>query len=225
VTQDLPSHQTTPRDRRVALGSGEPNAIPPDGWKSRGYIPHFDAPGVVQHITFHLADSLPRTALERMESQLLNLEDSLQAAARRKRIQEFLDRGIGSCILADPRCAVIMERALLYGDSSQYRLLAWCIMPNHVHVLISQIDGWPLSKIVQSWKRHSSRLINQIVSPVDRGQQTTSLWQRDYWDRFIRNHRHFLEAQHYIDENPVAARLCQSAGEWRWGSAWVGRDG
>ena len=45
-------------------------------------------------------------------------------------------------------------------------------------------------------------------------------WFEDYFDRYIRNAKHFENAKSYIEENPVRAGLCGSAGEWRFGSAW-----
>lgn len=230
------------RDRRVALGKltpgGEdgPSATRRSrGWYSRGYLPHFDAPGLVQHVTFHLADSLPREAIERMQAQVDSIPESERALARRQRIQELLDSGLGRCLLREAACAEIVEDSLLFGDGARYRLIAWVVMPNHVHVMIEQLPGWPLAKVVQSWKRHTSREIHrmgyvlgapsctrQIGKEADRKSAIpghTPLWQRDYWDRFMRNDRHFLTAKHYIENNPVEAGLCTAAEEWGWGSA------
>lgn len=224
-------------DRRVALGKSEemPTASQrsqeSQGWYSRGYLPHFDAAGLVQHITFHLADSLPKEAIERMQTQFDGIPESERASARRKRIEALLDSGFGSCMLREAACAAIVEDSLLFGDGTRYRLLAWAVMPNHVHVLIEQIAGWPLAKVVQSWKRYTSRRIHQLGyglgSPSCTRQYEKNadcksvlpLWQRDYWDRFIRDERHFLTAKRYIEANPVVAGLAISPEQWPWGSA------
>jgi REP element-mobilizing transposase RayT len=92
-------------------------------------------------------------------------------------------------------------------------------MPNHVHVLIEQREGWPLAKVVQSWKRHTSREIHRMGSPSCTRRASPPLWQRDYWDRFIRNERHLLAALRYIENNPVVAGLVSAPEDWRWGSA------
>jgi type I restriction enzyme R subunit/putative DNA methylase len=210
-------------------------------------LPHFDVPGLVQHVTFHLADSLPREAIARMQAQVNSMPESERSLARRQRIQELLDSGLGCCLLREAACAEIVEDSLLFGDGARYRLIAWVVMPNHVHVLIEQLPGWPLAKVVQSWKRHTSRQIHRmgyllgsalgsvlgsvLGSPSCTRQNNTNadcksaipghtpLWQRDYWDRFMRNDRHFLTAKHYIENNPVEAGLCTAAEEWGWGSA------
>ncbi|MCX7002081.1 MAG: hypothetical protein NTV22_02265, partial [bacterium] len=48
------------------------------------------------------------------------------------------------------------------------------------------------------------------------------VWQREYWDRFIRNEQHLTTIIKYIHENPVKAGLVTSAEEWRWSSAYPG---
>jgi hypothetical protein len=86
----------------------------PRGWHSRGYLPHFDAPGLVQTVTFRLADSLPA----HIAKQILDSPEGMS------RFEEHLDNGIGACWLRDPVVPELMEGALLHFDSQRYRLLA-----------------------------------------------------------------------------------------------------
>jgi putative transposase len=111
------------------------------GWHSRGYLPHFDSPETVQFVTFRLADSLPRSVVE-----ALRLQD--EAAAR---IDRELDTGLGACWLGRTDIAAVVENALLHFDSERYRLLAWCIMPNHVHTVVELFGGDALGSILHSW--------------------------------------------------------------------------
>ena len=134
----------------------------PAGWYSRGYLPHLDAARAIQHVTFHLADSLPRDALARMQAEVDLLPEDRRVRERRRRIHDLLDSGHGACLLKRPDCAGVVQDALLFGDGDRYRLLAWVVMPNHVHVLIEQQDLWPLAKVVQSWKRHTARQIHRL---------------------------------------------------------------
>jgi REP element-mobilizing transposase RayT len=180
-----------------------------------------------------------------MQQELAANPEAQQDIARRQRIQALLDSGLGSCVLGEAACAQIVQDSLLFGDGDRYHLFAWVVMPNHVHVLIEQIPGWPMSKVVQSWKRHTSRQIHRLgwssttrpntecKSVIPTGAECNSaipgaaipgaaipaLWQRDYWDRFIRNDRHFQIAKHYIENNPVAAGLATSPEAWPWSSA------
>jgi hypothetical protein len=80
----------------------QPNAIAENGaprWHSRGYLPHFESPGATQHVTFHLADSLPKTVLLRLEAELKTFPAEKRDVERRKRIDAWIDAGHGSCIL------------------------------------------------------------------------------------------------------------------------------
>jgi hypothetical protein len=71
------------------------------GWHTRGYLPHFDAPGVTQMIGLRLADSLPETLRHEWEP-ILQLKDERE---RRIRLEEYLDHGRGACELAIPAVA------------------------------------------------------------------------------------------------------------------------
>jgi len=99
-----------PGDANLSIGgfcaAASPNAIPENGvprWHSRGYLPHFECNEGVQHVTFHLADSLPRAALQRLPGELLLAPVEKREAERRKRIDAWMDAGHGSCILRDPK--------------------------------------------------------------------------------------------------------------------------
>jgi hypothetical protein len=99
------------------------------GWHSRGYLPHFDARGVLQMITYRLHDAMP--ASRRHEwAELLKIEDERE---RRIKIEEYLDAGHGECHLRQQKIASVIQENLLRFDGIRYRLLAWVIMPNHVH--------------------------------------------------------------------------------------------
>ena len=124
-------------------------------WYSRGYMPHLDEFGLLQSITFRLADSLPQKLLKDLEEELKSIDSQHIDLERRKKIESYLDSGLGCCALAHPKMAEVMQNALLKFDGDRYDLLAWCIMPNHVHVLIRAKA--PLSKIVQSWKSFTGR--------------------------------------------------------------------
>jgi hypothetical protein len=119
------------------------------GWHERGYLPHCDFPGLVQFVTFRLADSMPASRRGEWE-HLLKIEDERE---KRMELEAYLDRGAGECHLRDSQIAKITENALLYFHDERYEMLAWCVMPNHVHVLV-HVWQTPLSKTVQSWKRY-----------------------------------------------------------------------
>ena len=183
------------------------------GWYSRDYLPHFDRPGLVQAITFRLADALPSEVLERWKLELAKESDLARDLETRKRVEAWIDAGHGCCALRDERIASLVEDALLHFDGQRHRLLAWVVMPTHVHVLVETWERWPLAGLVQSWKTWTAREANLLLG------KSGAFWQREYHDRFIRDGDHLRNVMRYIEQNPVKAGLCAHADDWRWGSA------
>lgn len=190
----------------------------PREWYSRGYLPHRDAKQLLQAVTFRLADSLPQEKLKLLEEELSNLPANQRATHRREKIEHWLDAGMGCCALRHPKLAEQMHHSLQFFDGQRYRLLAWCIMPNHVHVIIETLT--PIARIVQSWKSVTARWALAHNEELKLGiPDTKHLWMRDYWDRYIRNDTHFENTVIYIHQNPVKADLCERAEDWPWSSA------
>lgn len=183
-------------------------------WFSRSYLPHFDLPNLLQSITFRLADSLPQAVLDEMARELVAHPEARRQTERERRIAAYLDTGHGACWLKDPRVATLVENALLHFDGQRYLLLAWCVMPNHVHALVETKEGFPLSEIVHSWKSFTANGANKILG------RKGDFWQREYHDRFIRDDDHYRNAVVYIENNPVKAGLVKAAEAWRYSSAW-----
>ena len=161
----------------------------------------------MQTITFRLADSLPRDAYESLLSSS-DTNDELY-----KRLERLIDRGRGTCILSDPQIAEIVTEALCHFDGERYRLLAWVIMPNHVHVMVEQIEGFSLRRVMHSWKSFTAKEINKVRN------STGTVWAPDYYDRFVRNADHYENAISYIEWNPVKAALVGRPEEWTHSSA------
>ncbi|MGE0103239.1 MAG: transposase [Blastocatellales bacterium] len=190
-----------------------PKSESTDGWHQRGYFPHFDGETVTQHICFHLSDSLPQTVLLRWREELRHQNKAEADIEMLKRMHEYLDAGDGKCWLRDDRAAEIVKTALLHFESSQYRLHAWCVMPNHVHALVTPAPGYQTSSIVGGWKSVTAHRCNKLLG------RTGRFWSKEYFDRYIRNQKHFQNALKYIENNPVKAGLCQSPEDWNWSSA------
>jgi putative transposase len=178
------------------------------GWHQRGYLPHFDAPGVTQFVTFPLHDSFPITCHGEWEMILREPDDSL----KRRKVEAWLDRGHGQCWLQRANVAKLVESVLLEADGRDYRLLAWVLMPNHVHLVV-EVWSEPLTKLLNGWKGRSSRQANLLLS------RSGSLWQKDYFDALVRDQTHLKRAVRYTEQNPVKACLSKCARDWPWSSA------
>ena len=216
------------RDRRVALG--ERPFDPYEPWTPsgvreshrgysdrRGYLPHLDLP-LTQFVTFRLHDSFPAPLLDRWRQDLAVLDEDERRREGYRRTEAYVDAGHGACWLRRPEIAGIVEEALRFNDGVRYDLIAWTLMPNHVHLLARIREGHPLPKTVQTWKARSARRANEILG------RSGPFWYRDYYDRYIRDEAHLANCLRYIDMNPVKAGLCSTPAEWPWGSARLGRE-
>jgi REP element-mobilizing transposase RayT len=195
--------------------------------RDRGRLPHWEKEGAVYFITFRLADSLPKSVLDRIESERRaitttanQLHRALSSGERRKIqtlstpvIEEYLDTGSGACHLRNSLIAEALAGTLRHFDLQRYRLFAWCIMPNHVHVVVRLLPGNDLAVVVHSWKSFSAKQANRILGSKG------AFWQREYYDHLIRDEEEFERAVRYVAENPTKANLKN----WNW--VWVrGRD-
>lgn len=176
-------------------------------WRTRGYLPHYDG-SQYQMITYRLADSLPKHVLKSLDS------DSMK---RRNEIEKYLDAGYGSCLLGIPKVAEAVLENWKHFSDERYDLIAGVVMPNHVHVIIRTKDEWSVSKIVWSWKTYMTNFIRKNELEVDAARACSApakIWQREYWDRFIRDEKHFNSALKYIWENPIKAGLVKPEEHW-----------
>jgi REP element-mobilizing transposase RayT len=187
--------------------------------RSRGYLPHWESEHAVYFVTFRLADSLPQELIIQIRQEREILENSKTAntdveadrirlsrlRALIRKAEQFLDEGLGHCYMRDPRIAAIVADAIRHFYD-RYRLLAWCVMPNHVHVLFSPLRGFTLSSILQSWKSYSAHQANRAL------QRSGVFWQREYFDHLVRSESHLLKFAKYIEQNPQKAGLHS----WPW---------
>jgi putative DNA methylase len=200
------------RERVMADIPGARASRPQGEWHTRGYLPHFEAGEHPQTITFRLFDSLPRAVLDGWRMEIDRLPESRRASERRKRIEAYLDGGHGACWLDQAQIAEIVAGALGFFDDERYRLHAWCIMPNHVHVLVTPLHGYSLSALLRGWKSFTAKAANKVPGRQGR------FWEAEYFDRAIRNDEHFAAAWTHIEHNPVKAGLCTAPEDWQWSS-------
>ncbi|MBC7796276.1 MAG: transposase [Pyrinomonadaceae bacterium] len=188
----------------------------PKGWYSRGYLPHYDPGSATQFITCRLFDSLPQKVLERfrMELETKQAEDIDREVMIL--IEKFLDSGYGECFLKERRIAEIVRDSLQKFDGERYKLISWIIMPNHIHLLLKPLNGWELSKILQSFKSFTAQEANKFLN------RSGKFWMREYFDRYIRDYEHFEKVFRYIENNPVKAGFCENPEDWEFSSAYQG---
>ena len=178
------------------------------GWHERGYLPHRDEPGLTQFVTFHLADSFPASLRSEWEV-MLAVEDDVE---RHRQLEKYLDKGRGECYLHRKDVARLVEDSLLFRHQTDYELLAWVLMPNHVHVMFTTGET-PMSTIVENWKKFTAHEANKLL------RRQGKFWADDYWDTYMRDGEHTLKTRRYIANNPVKAHLVRKPEKWAWSSS------
>ena len=179
-------------------GTGYQPVIPPphsDALQVRkgAYLPHWTERNAIYAVNFRLADSLP--AHVRVEER--------SASAR---VDGNLDKHLGECWLRDARVARIVQDQLKHFNGERYRLLAWSVMPNHVHAVIQPINDHALPDILHGWKSYTASQANRVLN------RTGAFWQAEYYDHLIRDEADLNHHVRYAADNPENAGL----EDWPW---------
>jgi len=175
----------------------------------RRRLPHWQPEGVSIFLTWRLFGSLPKQKLyERSEAILtegqrfLAIDRQMDAAAT------------GPTWLKNPAIAGCVVDTLFLGEQEWelYKLCAWVVMSNHVHVLLT--PRVKLADVTRSIKKTSARQANLILART--GQP---FWQDESYDHWVRDGKEFDRITAYIEWNPVRAGLVKCVEKWPWSSA------
>jgi len=166
------------------------------------HLPHWHPEDAALFVTWRLAGSVPRPTPEFLRMSYKEREAQLDK------------HPTGPLWLSDTRIATLVQDALIYGAATRkmYDVYAWCIMPNHVHLVLQ--PHTQLSKITQWVKGRTARMANDILRR--RGQP---FWQEESYDRWMRGREELQETIHYVEENPVNAGLVMQPNQWSYSSA------
>ncbi len=182
-------------------------------------LPHWFQPQATYFITFRTADSLPSHIVRRWHAErstwlaqhgiatsMPDWKDKLAGLPEKFRKQfhenfsqqymEYLDKGIGACVLRKPKLSKIVADALLYFHGNRYHIGDFVIMPNHVHLLVCLLGNTDILKQCRSWKRFSAGKINKVLGKTGR------FWQEESFDHLVRSLEQFYAIQQYIRNNP-----------------------
>ncbi|MCK4708978.1 MAG: transposase, partial [Gammaproteobacteria bacterium] len=149
------------------------------------HLPHIDIEGFYQFVTFRTHDStdsyLKKLSLQNKANSEIQLD-----------IDQYLDSSQKGAYLTGEALAYLRD-FLISKDGILFELVAFSIMPNHVHLLFKPNEK--LVVVMQKIKGASSRVINQMLS------QKGKFWATDYYDKAIRDERHFSVVYKYIKHN------------------------
>jgi REP element-mobilizing transposase RayT len=178
------------------------------------HLPHWDAVGQPQFVTFRLHGSLPATRIFRREHVATSGEAFVM-------MDRLLDKGAtGPLHLKLPEIAELVVNALIGSDLRFHRckMHAFVVMPNHVHLLATQLA--PFAKWLGPLKGFTANRANKVLGLSDH-----AFWQNESYDHLVRNNDEFLRIQRYIELNPARAGLVEDPEQFRWSSCWARRAG
>ena len=181
-------------------------------------LPHWRQDGATYFVTFRLHHSLPQEKLRELKEFKLDwmsrnsANRGLKSMAQRRdelarehmrRVETWLDQGLGSCCLRSVEVSSLVRKAMHATDGVRCELSSYVVTPNHIHAVLRPLcpSTDPLEKILQSWKGAFACRINEL-----RG-ESGALWQRDNFDRIIRDEEHLWRVLQYIGANPSKAGL------------------
>ena len=179
-------------------------------------LPRWEASGAIYHVSFHLADSVPQAQLEIWRAERQRLTELAKTADRPltpdeivllkraydEHVERYLASGYGSCLLRHAEVAEALKKTICHANGEKYALHEWCIMPNHVHIVVGGFtDAAPIRDLIQTWKSVSAHRINRVLG------RTGEVWHRDAYTRIIRDREEYSRQMSYVWNNPESAGL------------------
>jgi putative transposase len=198
----------------------------------RRNLPHYQPEQATLFVTFRLAGSIPMVVLRRLaeehEQAIVALQHQPESAARDGRLYLEQRRAFGKWDAAldapdgnsprwleDPRIAQLVVDSLHYRHGRVYYLHAFCVMPNHGHVVFTPLkkeDGtfYSLAAIMHSLKRYTARQANLILG------REGDFWHHESYDHVVRDLEEYRRIVAYVLNNPVKAGLVREWQDWPW---------
>ena len=196
-------------------------------------LPHWDLHGATYFVTCCLAGSIPAlgrlpikadAATSTADRRVGNHHGKPASSTGFSSRERLLDAAVGVRWLEDRRVAAEVQRAMFYFAGSRYDVLAYVVMPNHVHWVFRPLPTWrercssrPAREIIMhSFCRQTARVCNRMLG------RTGRFWQHESYDRVVRDENELQRIIDYIEYNPVKAALCEQPDQWEFSSAWRG---
>ena len=194
-------------------------------------LPHWFQPNIAVFITFRTIDSMPRSAVLRMEAELRewllrngytlqhgsplpdwsDVPQPLQKGYRQRRSRLWhgeLDSCHGECVLKQPDLSLEVLNSLRHFDGERYDLDCAVIMPNHAHALVQFRDGFTFVDQCEGWLKFTATKINRVL------RRKWHFWKSEPFDHLVRSVEQFQYLRWYIQNNGPRAKL--NATEYRY---------
>jgi len=167
------------------------------------HLPHTNLIGYFQFITFRTKESL-----DKYLTQLYNSTETEKI--KQYKMDRYLDQSFNGALLYGEIITKIKDYYLSY-DKDVFEIEALSIMPNHIHVLLKQ--NGDIANIMRILKGGAGHIVNKTLG------RKGAVWSRDYYDKAIRDERHFWVTYEYIQYNAIKAGLRDASDRFygRWG--------
>jgi len=196
-------------------------------------LPHYQPENGIFAITFRLAFSLPKEIVETLQAEKEDFDRNI-LIFKGKKLQDyknefgqkyfetfdaFLDKYLKSPMwLATDSIAEKVKESLHFLDKRMYELFAFCIMPNHVHMIIKPLKEnnnkyYSIANIMYTLKRFTANECNKVL------ERKGQVWHNESYDHFIRNEKDFEYQLYYLINNPVKAKLIDKPDNWKF--SWI----
>jgi putative DNA methylase len=224
---------------------------------TRRNLPHWYVPGAMHFITYRLAGTIPQQVLMRLredrqrrlgnKSQQSERDQATRLTAHKQFFAEYdryLDISCKVNWLARPPVAALIRGNLYHHAGDKYHLLAYCVMPNHVHVLLQPITSVttsgplvpnrksasePATADFQSDEQEDAKsplaeIMHSLKSYTAHEankllKKSGQFWQHESYDHWMRDDDELARIVDYIAWNPVKAKLAKSPHQWFFCSA------
>ena len=197
----------------------------------RRNLPHIQPRGATFLVNFRLAGSLPTDVVERLQAEADKFEERLKSIKDQKerlllrdkeqrklfgKWDDALHRSLtGPFWLKEERVAQVVVDSILFHDGNWFDVLAYCIMPNHVHLVLTPYESsstadFSFTRILHNIKRNSANHANKVLS------RTGTFWQHESHDHYVRDEKELERIIKYVLYNPVKANLVKEQTDWKW---------
>ena len=190
----------------------------------RRNLPHIQPKGQSFFITWTLKGAIPKHKKELLKKEYneikkIKTKEELDIENRRllKKYDKILhNEKSGNHYLKNNELSKIVADTIHFWDNKRFELISYCIMSNHVHLILSMYNKNENGKelylrdVLSSIKKYSARKCNIII-----GNTGNDFWQHESYDRIIRNREELHRTILYTVNNPVNAGLCKHWEEWQ----------
>jgi REP element-mobilizing transposase RayT len=178
----------------------------------RRRLPHLYYNEGIYFITYRLHGSISPGELERIQRIIKDSKAGKKNIRIFKKYDSLMDNQNNKIdYLRNPKIAKIYEHSLHFSDGKDYKLICYCIMPNHIHVVFELVNQKKsISDIMGAIKRNSAKDANKVLN------RSGAFWQAESFDRLVRDDKELYFIIKYVLLNPVNGGLATDWNEWKY---------